>query len=267
MASDEEESSETTQVLTSKSKLDELKLIQLIKARPAIYDPNHPKHRHRTHIDQLWNEVAVEMKASVYDLRNKWHVLRCCFNRAMKETQSGNRRSGRQWHLYNAMLFIKTFLRKRKNSDQIPAENSSSMKDESVQGQDNVAGSAEGECEVSSGDFSPSPTKHHLVIFDDGTTQLVPAKRLKTDNFSSTENIILQSSKPKTLPEDSNELFLRSLLHDMSKLNPAKLRHFKTFVITKLTNLLDEQDAETVTRDLSDGLANSYVLESTSVES
>ncbi|GBM54373.1 hypothetical protein AVEN_3013-1, partial [Araneus ventricosus] len=126
------------------------------------------------------------------------------------------------------------------NSDQTSAENSNSMKHESVKGQDIIAGSAELECEVSPSDPSPSPTKHHLVIFDDGTTQLVPAKRLKTDNFSSAENIILQSSKPKTLPEDSNELFLRSLLHDMSKLNPAKLRHFKTFVITKLTNLQNE---------------------------
>ncbi|XP_055940368.1 transcription factor Adf-1-like isoform X1 [Argiope bruennichi] len=266
MASDDDEMPSevihTSEVLTSKSKFDELKLIQLIKARPAIYDPHHPKHRYRTYIDHLWNEVANEMGASVYDLRNKWHVLRCCFNRAMKETQSGNRRSGKQWHLYNAMLFIKNFLRKRKNSVQTSAENSATL-----QSQDNIAGNVEFDCEVSPSNSSPSLTKHHLVIFDDGTTQLVPAKRLKTDHFSSPENIMLQSSKSKSMSEDTNELFLRSLLPDMSKLNPSKLRHFKTFVITKLTNLLDEQDAESVTRDLADGLASTYVLESTSVDS
>ncbi|GBO42244.1 hypothetical protein AVEN_253842-1, partial [Araneus ventricosus] len=49
---------------TSRSRLDEVKLIQLVKARPAIYDPGHPKHRHRTYIDQLWNEVATELGAS-----------------------------------------------------------------------------------------------------------------------------------------------------------------------------------------------------------
>ncbi|PRD29989.1 UNVERIFIED_CONTAM: hypothetical protein NCL1_27761 [Trichonephila clavipes] len=265
MASDEDESTELTTLLSSKPKLDELKLIQLIKARRAIYDPNHPKHRYRTYIDQLWNEISKEMGASVYDLRNKWHVLRCCFNRVMKEMQSGSRRSGRQWHLYSAMLFIKTYLRKRKNADQSGFE-SSSLKQESLQGQD--SDNTEAECDVISTEMNSSPIKHHLVIYNDGTTQLVPSKRIKSDRYSSTsENIIIQASESKTVCEDANELFLRSLLPDMSKLNSSKLRHFKTFVITKLTNLLDEQDAENVTRDLTDGLANTYVLESSSVES
>ncbi|GFT45908.1 uncharacterized protein TNCV_2250481 [Trichonephila clavipes] len=64
MASDEDESTELTTLLSSKPKLDELKLIQLIKARRAIYDPNHPKHRYRTYIDQLWNEISKEMGVS-----------------------------------------------------------------------------------------------------------------------------------------------------------------------------------------------------------
>ncbi|GFU42065.1 uncharacterized protein NPIL_29181 [Nephila pilipes] len=265
MASDEDESPELTTLLSTKPKLDELKLIQLIKARRAIYDSNHPKHRFRTYIDELWNEISREMGVSVYDLRNKWHVLRCCFNRAMKEVQSGSRRSGRQWHLYNAMLFIKTYLRKRKNTDPSGLE-STSLKQESLQGQD--SDNTEAECDVIPTETNSSPTKHHLVIYEDGTTHLVPSKRIKSDRYSSpSENIIIQASKPKSVSENSNELFLRSLLHDMSKLNPAKLRHFKTFVITKLTNLLDEQDAENATRDLTDGLANTYVLETSSVDS
>ncbi|GIX89365.1 hypothetical protein CEXT_232171 [Caerostris extrusa] len=142
---------------TSKPKLDELKLIQLIKERPALYDSGHPKHRYRLHIDQLWNEIAVEMGAPVYDLRNKWHVLRCCFNRAMKEMQSGNRRSGRQWHLYNAMLFIKSYLRKRKIDDQSATENSHSLKQELLQGQDSVIDNDDLECDVSPPKQAPPP--------------------------------------------------------------------------------------------------------------
>ncbi|GFT45909.1 uncharacterized protein TNCV_2250491 [Trichonephila clavipes] len=151
------------------------------------------------------------------------------------------------------------------NADQSGFE-SSSLKQESLQGQD--SDNTEAECDVISTEMNSSPIKHHLVIYNDGTTQLVPSKRIKSDRYSSTsENIIIQASESKTVCEDANELFLRSLLPDMSKLNSSKLRHFKTFVITKLTNLLDEQDAENVTRDLTDGLANTYVLESSSVES
>ncbi|GIY56233.1 hypothetical protein CDAR_108471 [Caerostris darwini] len=263
---DEDESTEVASVLTSKPKLDELKLIQLIKERPALYDSGHPKHRYRLYIDQLWNEIAVEMGAPVYDLRNKWHVLRCCFNRAMKEMQSGNRRSGRQWHLYNAMLFIKSYLRKRKIDDQSATENPHSLKQELLQGQDSVIDHDDLECDVSPPEASSPTTKHHLIIYDDGTTQLVPSsKRLKADLFSGpSDNFLFPSSKPKSTTEEANELFLRSILHDMSKLNPSKLRHFKTFVMTKLTHLLDEQDAEA--RDFADGLTNPYVLESTSVD-
>ncbi|GFY45429.1 uncharacterized protein TNIN_326991, partial [Trichonephila inaurata madagascariensis] len=143
---------------------------------------------------------------------------------------------------------------------------SSSLKHESLQGQD--SDNTEAECDVIPTETISSPIKHHLIIYNDGTTHLVPSKRIKSDRYSSpSENIIIQASETKSVCEDANELFLRSLLPDMSKLNSSKLRHFKTFVITKLTNLLDEQDAENVTRDLTDGLASTYVLESSSVES
>ncbi|GFS12452.1 transcription factor Adf-1 [Elysia marginata] len=95
--------------------MDELKLIESIRERTALYDKAHLKHSNRDYIQHQWEEVACEIGATVDvpELKRKWSYLRDYFRKLRKRIQ--NAKPGRgwekkiKWPLYNSMAFLIPF--------------------------------------------------------------------------------------------------------------------------------------------------------------
>uniref|UniRef100_A0A034WGL2 MADF domain-containing protein n=1 Tax=Bactrocera dorsalis TaxID=27457 RepID=A0A034WGL2_BACDO len=93
--------------------MDDEKLIALVETRNELFDKSSPYYKLQSRKDALWNEIGRELNASGEMCRRRWLTLRCRYGR---EVRKANAPSGSgmefksQWHLLEAMKFLKTHI-------------------------------------------------------------------------------------------------------------------------------------------------------------
>lgn len=101
------------------------KLISLVETRPAIYDKTNLYYNHKTHIRNMWKEIATELHATVPNCQKRWRYLRDYFVRQLHMTQnqcespssssrcfSTKKRS--PWAMFDKMYFLAPYSSTRK---------------------------------------------------------------------------------------------------------------------------------------------------------
>ncbi|XP_063596586.1 uncharacterized protein LOC134773323 [Penaeus indicus] len=99
-------------------------LINLVRERPAIYDPSDPNHRDRDVIASLWKEAAAALSCTEPECKDKWRHLRSNFMRerrknSEKPSGSGNTQA-RRWVYCDAMQFLIPYVTPRPTSSNVP---------------------------------------------------------------------------------------------------------------------------------------------------
>ncbi|XP_055849940.1 transcription factor Adf-1-like [Episyrphus balteatus] len=91
---------------------DIVKLINLIKIRPGIYDNTQGDHNNRATVEALWKEVADEMNATPVDCKRKWASLRNAFSRDLRNERDAeiNKRKKKKWYLATHLWFLRDYL-------------------------------------------------------------------------------------------------------------------------------------------------------------
>lgn len=94
-------------MLFSVMEIDAERLIALVALRPAIFDYTLKHHADRNVVRKLWDEVAVELKCSVNECKQKWTSLRNTYSRCFRDNQdasgSATKKKGilkNQWDFY-----------------------------------------------------------------------------------------------------------------------------------------------------------------------
>ncbi|KAG7164019.1 uncharacterized protein LOC121872213 [Homarus americanus] len=98
-------------------------LINLVRERPAIYDPTDRSHRDRDVIAALWREVAAALKCKEAECKEKWQHLRSNFMREKRKISAKPSGSAdiqsKKWVYYDAMEFLIPHVTPRPTSSNI----------------------------------------------------------------------------------------------------------------------------------------------------
>ncbi|XP_076029883.1 uncharacterized protein LOC143018411 [Oratosquilla oratoria] len=207
-------------------------LINLVRERPAIYDSSHRSHRDREAIAALWREVAAELKCTEDECKYKWHHLRSNFMREKRKISA--QLSGpanvqtKRWLYYDALEFLIPHVTPRPTSSNVstlPAEDTSykiestphiypysTPLDASDEPSFQEAVSNVDICEERSTVVDTPPMSKKLKFVDRSDdmdmASLEEQKRVREKTYSEDN-------------DDSDRLFLLSLLPLMKQLSPA----------------------------------------------
>ncbi|XP_049313838.1 transcription factor Adf-1-like [Bactrocera dorsalis] len=93
--------------------MDDEKLIALVQTKNELFNKSSPYYKLQSRKYALWKEIGRELNASGQMCRRRWLTLRCRYGR---EVRKANAPSGSgmefksQWHLLEAMKFLKTHI-------------------------------------------------------------------------------------------------------------------------------------------------------------
>ncbi|XP_049316906.1 uncharacterized protein LOC115066698 [Bactrocera dorsalis] len=90
--------------------MDDEKLVALVETRNELFNKSSPYYKLQSRKDALWNEIGRELNASGEMCRRRWLTLQDRYGREVRKANApsdSGKESQRQWHLLEAMKFLK----------------------------------------------------------------------------------------------------------------------------------------------------------------
>ncbi|XP_055525877.1 uncharacterized protein LOC129718807 [Wyeomyia smithii] len=191
------------------------RLIALVSARRALWDKKISQYNNRTLVNRYWREVANEFgNNTIVEIKRKWKYLRDTFLKEMKKIPKEKLRepdcaSYSSWPYFEAMLFLRNMVRPRKQL--LIKGNPDEEEDEDYQ--------------TSTVQFDENPIELVEMPFtiktEDSVVNEQPASSSKT---------AVEAPPRSVLSDDEDELFFRSLLPHVRKMEPEDKLLFRTEV-------------------------------------
>uniref|UniRef100_A0A1B6C497 MADF domain-containing protein n=2 Tax=Clastoptera arizonana TaxID=38151 RepID=A0A1B6C497_9HEMI len=220
------------------------KLLILVQINPAIFNSSMKEYYNIDVINKIWTDIGKELNVPGYICKNKWINLRNSYVRYLRDLKkmpTGVVSKKKKWHLADAMQFLMPWTgpcrKLTGNPDKFYDPDTASPYTQETIIAGDLMMEVNDEDDVNdeeSGDVNNyTPKKKQLKLPADHVTNRM-TKYLKTI----TNKNELQEG------EDEFLSFFKSLIPDAVMLSARKKRNFKTSVMTKLHQLLDEQEDE-----------------------
>ncbi|XP_063700209.1 uncharacterized protein LOC134830601 [Culicoides brevitarsis] len=237
-----------------------------IKAHKCLYDCHSAEYRQRDLYNKAWEDVSKKCGESVVACRRRWRNLKTATCRYIKQLQ--NYRQGdssqehKEYYLYNDMKFVVPFLKSRQDNDdsdesatplakRTPARKKIKVEKPSkpqYHEYELVTADDTGDYILSQPPMSDDERESVNIIqierdHDDSesgeapTIVQVPAEKDESKTFTLAELTQEVTQTPvKELTPD--ELFLKSILPDLSAMSTEQKRKFKIRTLTLIDELL-----------------------------
>uniref|UniRef100_A0A1B6DG67 MADF domain-containing protein n=1 Tax=Clastoptera arizonana TaxID=38151 RepID=A0A1B6DG67_9HEMI len=223
--------------------LDVETLLFLVENNPAIFNYTLREHHNVDVMTKIWTDIGNVMNVPGDICRNKWNNLRrhyVQYQTKLKKMHNSSTPKKRKWHLADAMEFLLPWIRPSRNRKK------SGNLDKCVDF--NIA-SPSTEESFSTDDFITNDVSDKASEEVENYS-LKKEQRKTPDEFMATtmpENLktITNKHQPQDVTEENEFLsFFNILIPDAERLSTKRKRKFKTLVMSKLHQLLDEQEDE-----------------------
>lgn len=207
-------------------------LIDLVKARPALWDKKEKNHHNRYILEKNWDEIAKKMKLPSKAIRDKWKNLRDVFRKELRKILQGNSAQKYEptWSFFKSMYFLKHQFETDSNSDK------SALTEFPEQIADTDSSADEDERNESIASLSPAESNYEafdreLAMETNSSKHITAFFPLEEQRNKRLQNewIDIERKKIKLLENaqnrhirDEDESFFDSLLPHIKKLTPSR---------------------------------------------
>ncbi|KAL8563868.1 hypothetical protein ACOMHN_034247 [Nucella lapillus] len=210
--------------------------------RVVIYDKGDKNYHNRDIITASWEGISKEVGCDVTACKSKWGTLRDYFfkkYRESKTTTSGQAASKkRKWYLFDTMSFLIPYYGSRETGGNLNYEDQQQKDDLEIE----ETGSQQSSAPPSSDDSLPCSQETFRKLSGNlqETFKKPQQQRKRKSGCNTTPYLNMEVLKALKEPEtvDENELFLKSLLPSMNKLNDIQAMEFRIEVQSLLLKYL-----------------------------
>ncbi|XP_044756990.1 uncharacterized protein LOC123315387 [Coccinella septempunctata] len=226
-----------------------VKFVQLIENRPCLYNNTLQEYSRKDVTEKAWAEIARSMEWTVADCKEKWKNIRNGFVRSLKPLPLGSTsKTKKLYYLHDAMQFVLPYVRPIQQSQNTSNPVTTEISNESTLQFD------EDDCEHTTNDSTTNTEQHN-----DETSQTQAKRKLETsttldkkverkkvkkekDDADTAIREYLRDKRESKTRLDDKQMFLLSLLPDVSKLSDKNLRQFKIRTMILLEDMLTHQE-------------------------
>ncbi|CAK1590899.1 unnamed protein product [Parnassius mnemosyne] len=238
-----------------------IKFVQEVEKHACLYNYKLPEYMRKNTIDRTWAEIGNKFQITGSEAKEKWKNLRSVFVRHLKPPKSGAGTAQKKpYYLADFMQFTIPFIK--------TAGKPSGNLNETIEDNDTLQPQSPELCEqtqftesvptstqsISQQHSSLPPTSTQSIL----RHQLPPAtsnkrKRKKLEETQAEQDIAayFKLKRSKIIEncdstENSNKMFLLSLLSDVNKLNDNQRRLFKRRVLELIDDIMDQSSPITL---------------------
>ncbi|XP_072943833.1 uncharacterized protein [Epargyreus clarus] len=203
-------------------------IIAKVKAHPELWQSSHPFYRQRVVSARTWKEIAAELKADDWNLvKKRWKHLKDQFRKEVKKLAS-NKVPFSSWLHYNELQFLTDEILKKPETKQESAESES---DSETEGRPLKRRKSKYDVGTSNGDSK----KHTSIKYK----KIMRSLTSLADFIDRSANM---SNSDEHLKNDTDYMFLLSLLPTMRNLSDIQRLHFRGKINHWLLNALVENE-------------------------
>ncbi|XP_050296808.1 uncharacterized protein LOC126736471 [Anthonomus grandis grandis] len=220
--------------------MDTDKMIQLIQSCPSLWDKGCDEYKNRTIKEKCWTEITVQLnqeeweelssadkQKKIADVKLKWKNVRDHFRKTLQGPKSGAAAKKTKYMYADALEFLLSASKKRSTSGNI------SFDEEEHESQ--LEGHSETDSSSSQALPIPRPTPPLSPSTSTSTTVYSTSTLPKKPKMSQFQSQLLKTlekpmPQPEIEPDNSNKLFMMSIVPFMDKLSEGDNLEFRHYV-------------------------------------
>ncbi|XP_065332831.1 transcription factor Adf-1-like isoform X1 [Cloeon dipterum] len=230
----------------------DLKLINMVKEFPDLYDTRRPNYKDTVLKESIWTQIASNIGTPVQDVKTRWRSLRDRFTREKKAAILSNSpdytgKPFKPWPLVEHMNFLWSFISHREGhgnlrSRKVPSTEYSAIKNESKgESQDENEDSMMYEWVVEDDQLA----EDHSRLVETTLEEPSPSAEQSTSTRNTTKQRAnkydsgddqqpLEKRRRSESAEDEDMLFCKSIVHTLHRLNPKQKAYAKLQILKVL---------------------------------